>query len=197
LGGKRPFDSKAVILYSFRMTTDLPQLRGARLILRKPIPEDLDVRLALGRHKEIVEAYGGTFDSMVPFTRSDAEAAIRFIEEQECAWVIDAGRFIGHVRFHSVVSQDKRATLALGIDDPEYLGRGYGSEAIRLALTWAFGSGFHRISLRVLSSNARAIACYRKCGFVEEGRERAAAFAGSIWQDDIIMGLLDREFSPP
>jgi hypothetical protein len=48
---------------------------------------------------------------------------------------------------------------------------------------------------RVLSSNARAIACYRKCGFVEEGREREAAFAGSTWQDDV-MGLLDREFSP-
>jgi hypothetical protein len=36
--------------------------------------------LALGQHKEIVEAYGGTFDPTVPFTRSHAEAAIHFIE---------------------------------------------------------------------------------------------------------------------
>lgn len=115
------------------MKNDLPQLRGARLILRRPTPEDVDARLALGRHKEIVEAYGGRFDPTAPFTRSDAEAAIRFVEEQEYAWVIDAGRFIGHVRFHSLVSQDKRATLAIGIDDPEYLGRGYGTEAIKLA----------------------------------------------------------------
>ncbi|RWG57982.1 MAG: N-acetyltransferase [Mesorhizobium sp.] len=179
------------------MTADLPELRSARLILRRPTSQDVEVRFALGRHREIVEAYGGTFDPTAPFTRSHAEAAIRFFEKQDYAWVIDAGRFIGQVRFHSLVRQDKRAALAIGIEDPAYLGKGYGTEAISLALTHAFGSGLHRISLRVLASNARAIACYRKCGFVEEGREREAAFVNGTWQDDIIMGLLDREFSQP
>ena len=51
------------------------------------------------------------------------------------------------------------------------------------------------MSVRVLASNARAIACYRKCGFLEEGREREAAFVEGGWQDDLIMGLLDREFA--
>ena len=131
---------------------------------------------------------------MGPFTRSHAEAAIRFIEEQEFAWVIDAGRFIGHLRLHSLAQHDKRAALAIGIDDPAYLGGGYGTEAIRLALTYAFASGLHRIFLRVLATNARANACYRKCGFVEEGRERESAFVNGAWKDDIIMGVLSREF---
>ncbi|AFL52271.1 RimJ/RimL family protein N-acetyltransferase [Sinorhizobium fredii] len=178
------------------MKSNLPQLQGARLTLRRPTREDVDVRLALRRHKEIIEAYGGTFDPDAPFTREHAEAAIRYIEEQEYAWVIDAGRFIGHVRFHSIDRQDRRAALAIGIDDPAYLGRGYGTEAIRLALTHAFSTGLHRISLRVLASNSRAMACYRKCGFVEEGREREAAFVNGGWEDDIIMGVLDREFCP-
>lgn len=173
---------------------DLPELRGARLTLRRPRSGDVDARLALGLQREIVEAHGGAFDPAAPFTRSHAEAAIRSIEEQEHAWVIDAGRFIGHVRFHGLVSQDKRVALAIGIDDPACLGKGYGTEAIRLALAYAFGSGLHRVSLRVLASNARAIACYRKCGFVEEGRERETACANGIRQDDIVMGLLDREF---
>jgi RimJ/RimL family protein N-acetyltransferase len=177
-----------------QMTTNLPELRSARLILRSPTREDVDVRLALGRHKEIIEAYGGAFDPDAPFTRRHAEAAMRHIEEQEYAWVIDAGRFIGHVRFHSMDRRDKRAALAIGIDDPAYLGRGYGTEAIRLALTYAFSTGLHRVSLRVLASNTRAIACYRKCGFLEEGRERESAFINGRWEDDIIMGVLDREF---
>lgn len=176
------------------MRGDLPELTSDRIILRRPIPQDVEVRLALGQHREIVEAYGGTFDPALPFTRSHAEVAVRFIEQQECAWVIDAGRFIGHIRFHSLVRPDERAALAIGIDDPAYLGRGYGSEAIRLALTHAFSSGLHRVSLRVLASNARAIACYRKCGFREEGREREAARVNGVWQDDIIMGLLHSEF---
>ncbi|TPN90498.1 GNAT family protein [Mesorhizobium sp. B1-1-5] len=178
------------------MTADLPELRGARLILRRPIPQDVETRLALGRHREIVEAYGGIFDPSTIFTRADAEAAIRFIEQQDYAWVIDAGCFVGHVRLHSIDWHDKRAALAIGIDDQAYLGKGYGTEAIRLVLGYAFGLGLHRISLRVLSCNSRAIACYRKCGFVEEGREREAALVSGAWQDDIIMGLLDREFGP-
>jgi RimJ/RimL family protein N-acetyltransferase len=156
----------------------------------------VETRLELGRHKEIVEAYGGTFEPAAAFTRDAAEAAIRFIERHDRAWVIDAGRFIGHVRLHNVSEQDKRAALAIGIDDPSCLGKGFGTETVKLVLSYAFGSGFHRISLRVLSGNARAIACYRKCGFVEEGREREAALVNGSWQDDVIMGLLDREFSP-
>lgn len=93
-----------------------------------------------------------------------------------------------------MVPADRRAALAIGIEDPAYLGKAYGAEAIRLALTFAFERGLHRISLRVLASNARAVACYRKCGFIEEGRERETAFVEGSWQDDLIMGLLDREF---
>jgi hypothetical protein len=79
------------------MKSDLPEIKGTRLLLRRPISQDVDTRLALGRHKEIVEAYGGTFDPTASFGRSHAEAAVLFIEEQDYAWVVDAGRFIGHV----------------------------------------------------------------------------------------------------
>jgi hypothetical protein len=30
---------------------------------------------------------------------------------------------------------------------------------------------------------------------VDEGRERESAFVEGLWQDDLIMGLLDREFA--
>ncbi len=142
-----------------------------------------------------MEGYGGVFDPNRVYTRTQAEAAIRFIEKQPSAWVIAAGRFIGHIRLHSYASDDKRAALAVGIEDPAYLDRGYGKEAIKLVLAYAFGQDLHRVSLRVLASNARAIACYQKCGFIKEGREREAAFISGRWQDDIIMGVLEYEFA--
>ncbi|MNW10242.1 Spermidine N(1)-acetyltransferase [compost metagenome] len=60
----------------------------------------------------------------------------------------------------------------------------------------AFGElGLHRVSLRVLAFNERAIASYRKSGFSIEGREREAALIDGAWHDDIMMGILAHEFS--
>ncbi len=132
---------------------------------------------------------------MAPYTRQHAVRAISFLTGQPYAWVIDVEGFIGHVRFHTVDAKDRRAALAIGIEDPALLGRGLGTEALRLALDFGFASGLHRVSVRVLATNARAIACYRKCGFVPEGRERESALIEGLWQDDVMMGLLDREFA--
>ena len=52
----------------------------------------------------------------------------------------------------------------------------------------------HRVGIRVLAYNKRAIRAYEKCGFGVEGRERETAFVNGVWHDDIMMGLLDREF---
>ena len=176
------------------ISTPLPILKGQHLTLRRPVPGDVEARLAIGQHAEIVRAYGYSFDPAEPFTREHAERSIDFLIGQPHAWVIDVGGFIGHVRFHTVDGHDRRAAVAIGIDDPARLGQGLGTEALRLALGFGFATGLHRVSVRVLASNTRAIACYRKCGFVEEGREREAAFVEGGWQDDLIMGLLDREF---
>jgi RimJ/RimL family protein N-acetyltransferase len=175
--------------------TPLPILKGLCVTLRRPVLGDVSARLAIGRHAEIVRAYGRSFDPAEGFTREHAERSIAFLIDQPYAWVIDAEGFIGHVRFHNVDGHDQRAAIAIGIEDPARLGRGLGTEALRLALGFGFAAGLHRVSVRVLASNARAIACYRKCGFIEEGREREAALVEGGWQDDLIMGLLSHEFA--
>jgi RimJ/RimL family protein N-acetyltransferase len=108
------------------------------------------------------------------------------------AWCIDVGaRLIGEIRLEGLEQVDRRATLAVGILDPAALGNGYGTEAIRLVLAHAFGPmGLHRIDLRVLAYNERAIRCYEKCGFVIEGRERESALVDGAWHDDVMMGIL-------
>ena len=111
------------------------------------------------------------------------------------AWVIESGSLLGELRLDGIDRQDKRASLAVGIEDPRSLGKGFGTEAIRLALTHAFRSlNLHRISVRVVAYNTRAIRAYEKCGFSHEGREREAALVDGIWYDDVMMGVLDREY---
>jgi len=52
----------------------------------------------------------------------------------------------------------------------------------------------HRVSVRVVDYNQRAIRAYQRCGFVVEGREREAASVDGDWHDDVMMAILDREF---
>jgi RimJ/RimL family protein N-acetyltransferase len=64
-----------------------------------------------------------------------------------------------------------------------------------LAIRHAFEQlGLHRLSIRVLASNTRAVRCYEKCGFKVEGRERESARVSESWEDDLIMGLLRQEW---
>ena len=122
------------------------------------------------------------------------EAASWFgdLDAEEHAWSIEVeGRFVGTVRLHSFVAADERASVAIAIFDATLLGRGYGTEALQLLVRHAFsGLGLHRLSVRVLASNARAVRCYEKCGFRHEGRERESARVGHGWEDDFIMGLV-------
>jgi RimJ/RimL family protein N-acetyltransferase len=70
-------------------------------------------------------------------------------------------------------------------------GRGVGSALVQAAIGWARGQGLHKLCLEVFAHNTAAIALYRKCGFVEEGR-RAKQYRranGQLW-DSIVMGLV-------
>lgn len=54
--------------------------------------------------------------------------------------------------------------------------------------------GLHRVDLRVLAYNERAIAAYRKCGFSQEGVERESAWIDGKWFDDVMMSILEDEY---
>jgi [ribosomal protein S5]-alanine N-acetyltransferase len=51
--------------------------------------------------------------------------------------------------------------------------------------------------LHVIDDNERAITCYRRCGFVEEGRLRDSIEIAGRWHDDIVMAILADDFEAP
>jgi RimJ/RimL family protein N-acetyltransferase len=74
--------------------------------------------------------------------------------------------------------------------DRDWRGRGVGSALVLAAIGLAREQGLHKLSLEVFAHNAGAIALYRKCGFVEEGRRprQYRRASGELW-DSIVMGL--------
>jgi RimJ/RimL family protein N-acetyltransferase len=173
----------------------LPVLKGERVTLRRPREDDFQDRLKLGRDAEIFRMYGGSLSDLRPMTEDAARGWVQRLLDQEYAWIIEAGSLIGEIRLDRVDLRDRRASLAIGIEDASQLGKGLGSEAIALCLGYAFNVlKLHRVSVRVVDYNLRAIRAYRKCGFVIEGREREAAFVDGAWYDDMMMAILDREY---
>jgi hypothetical protein len=102
------------------MNAIVPILTGSRVPLRRPTSTDAFDRLKIGIQRQIIECYGGTFDPNADFTLNDAEAAIRFIAKFKYSWVIDVGGFIGHIRFHDINVNDRRAIMAIGIESDQF-----------------------------------------------------------------------------
>jgi RimJ/RimL family protein N-acetyltransferase len=110
-------------------------------------------------------------------------------------WAVELnGKCVGQARL-TVNSDDRRARYAVGIFNTESLGKGIGTEITQLVLKYAFETlKLHRVDLRVLSYNTRAIACYEKCGFVQEGMEREGALIEDKWESDVMMSILEQEY---
>ena len=97
---------------------------------------------------------------------------------------------VGHLTLFNVQPKTRSASFAIGLG-AEHLGRGYGTDATRVAVNYAFREmNLHRIQLNALAFNERAIAAYRKAGFREEGRRRDGVFHDGGYQDEIIMSVL-------
>jgi RimJ/RimL family protein N-acetyltransferase len=102
----------------------------------------------------------------------------------------DGDRLIGFVGlFVDWPNQD--AWLGIGIGDRADWGQGYGTEALKLALAYAFDElNLARVSLSVLGNNPRAIRAYEKAGFVLEGRSRGHNLYDGQRLDEAFMGIL-------
>ena len=176
-----------------------PVLTSQRIVLRDATPGDVEARFALGNTPEIQAMFGADPKQVRDITPEAAEAWVKNQMDEAHAWVIEAeGQLIGALRLHTLNPVDRRANIAIGILDKNALGKGYGTEAVHLLASHAFGAmGLHRLSCRVLSFNEAAIAAYEKLGFVAEGRERESALIGNEWHDDIIMGLLAQDLKAP
>lgn len=176
-----------------------PIVQGARVLLRPVRPQDQQERLAYGRDPEFHRLVGGAPERAGhPFTEPDVERWYVQLRNEPLYWVVEAeGRMIGTARLHALDRHHRRARYAVGLFSPEHRGRGYGAETTRLVLGYAFGAlHLHRVELRVLEFNTRAIRMYEHCGFVREGIEREGVLLGGVWYGDVLMSILEHEFAP-
>jgi len=134
-----------------------------------------------------------------PFTMADEK---KFIDGQSAfkddyTFAIDTldGEYIGGCGLNKVDWKNRVATVGIVIGKKDYWGKGYGTDAMKLLISFIFDEmNMNKVQLHVYSYNERAIKSYKKSGFIEEGRLRQAQYNRGQYHDEVIMGLLRDDY---
>lgn len=107
-------------------------------------------------------------------------------------------KLIGLCGVYRVNKTWQNGHLGISIFDKEFWGKGYGTEAVKLTVDYAFRFlNLHTIQLNTSGFNARAMGAYRKAGFKEMGRWREAQIVAGKRYDEVYMDCLRSEFESP
>jgi RimJ/RimL family protein N-acetyltransferase len=109
--------------------------------------------------------------------------------------ILEDDRLIGDIGFENEDMPDGELAVGIGIGEQADWGKGYGTEAMRLILHYAFNElNLQRVTLTVSEYNPRAIQSYLKAGFVEEGRLRGSELRAGHRYDLVSMGILREDW---
>ncbi|HET8629806.1 MAG TPA: GNAT family protein [Thermomicrobiales bacterium] len=130
------------------------------------------------------------------YDRADVSGEARtiaFVIYRRADW-----RALGATALADIDHRQRTAAFSIAIGEPADRGWGYGTEATRLVLDYAFTAlGLHSVMLFVYEYNLAGRRAYAKAGFREFGRRRQTQWLnGRLW-DIIYMECLASEFASP
>ena len=169
---------------------ELPELRGARVVLRPVREDDLAPLLAMLTEPEVARWFGSWDAARV---RRDLLAP----QDDETVLAIEVGGAVaGMLLVGEETTPDYRHAgfdIALA---GAHQGRGIGPEAMRLAIDHLIEAhGHHRFTIDPSAGNERAIRTYSGLGFKPVGIMRRYERApDGTWRDGLLMDLLAEEY---
>jgi RimJ/RimL family protein N-acetyltransferase len=170
-----------------------PIVRGDKVWLRPFERDDVEPSLRIVNDRDIADLVGFPF----PIGKGASEKwyeeeVLKLHGERAFFFVIcelGSAELIGQCGFHEL-QRGMRADVGIFLA-PEYVGRGYGTDAMNGLIDFGFGElGLERIGLHVSPGNDRAIRSYEKSGFQHEGRLRSFRRRRGKVVDDIVMSIV-------
>jgi RimJ/RimL family protein N-acetyltransferase len=130
--------------------------------------------------------------------QGERDALVELAKQQTYAIVEKrSDALLGNCGLFAVEAVHRSAEVGIFIGPKDRLGKGYGTEALRLLCDYGFNVlGLASIHLKTYAYNERAAACYRKVGFKDAGRLRRNHFYGGEYHDVLFMDMLAEEFGP-
>lgn len=178
------------------------ELRGQKVILIPIKPEEKQAFYELA-----TQSYGSRFwyDQERKSKRSKTEFFQDWKDayfdpdnpnEGQCFWIVVNDQKIGQVNYNKIHPRDKKVELDIIIGPKEYLGKGYGTDALKTLIIYLFDDfNINKIWIEARANNSRAVKAYQKIGFKQEGILRQESYFRGQFVDCVRLSLLKQDFT--
>jgi RimJ/RimL family protein N-acetyltransferase len=163
---------------------------GRTAIIRRARPEDAGAQVA--NFNEVIAERVYLMSERHPRTVDEVRAQYRDANPRSELWLVAevGGAVVGGGNFTRGKWSKNAHTADLGVAiRAEFRGLGLGEAVMRAGIEWARDVGIRKLKLGVFATNDRAIALYRKLGFVEEARLRGEVELDGRAVDELLMVL--------
>jgi RimJ/RimL family protein N-acetyltransferase len=112
------------------------------------------------------------------------------------AKLIESNEVVGHIQLLGIDKVNMSARIGrVLIGEKENRNKGIGLQMINAVLAIAFNKlNLHRVDLGVFDFNVSAIACYKKAGFIIEGKHRDCRKINGQYWSLLNMSILEDEY---
>ncbi len=172
-----------------------PLFHGDRVKLTAFQEEDAAVLAAWHEDDEFLQLFDAR--PAVPKSKKEMEEWISSEESDSFRFAIrlkGTEELAGFIEIDGILWNHGCAWISAALQR-QYWSQGYGTEAMSLAIRYAFEElNLHRLQLTVFSYNARAKRMYEKLGFIKEGSYREFLERRGRRHDLELYGMLKREW---
>lgn len=110
---------------------------------------------------------------------------------------IKDNKYIGNVYLTNIDHINRKAVSHILIGNKEFWNGGYGTEAMRLLLDYAFNHrNLRRIEALVLDDNIGSQKMHEKLGYKRDGLLRESVYKDGRYKSQIVYSLLKYEYNP-
>ncbi|HLI78518.1 MAG TPA: GNAT family protein [Candidatus Binataceae bacterium] len=174
-------------------------MEGKLVRIRAYEKSDLDALMKWVNDEEVTRNLAASM--IYPLSRAAEESYLSTNASggsPDCRWAIEtlAGDYLGGISLMTIDWINRSAQVGIVIGIKQHWGKGYGTDAMRVLLRFAFEKmNLHRVWLNAYDFNTRGIKSYEKCGFQREGVQREYRFLDGRYHDSVLMAILEREYS--
>lgn len=172
-----------------------PKISGERIYLSPMNSSDIERYTKWLNDSRVTDGLGSTTQIMT--LEKEKQILDKMVLDSYNFAIIraDDHELLGSAGFSDLNPIQQSATCGLFIGDEENRGKGYGTEALRLLVSYGFNClNLYNIMLKVFSFNLAAIACYKKVGFKIIGERRNSYFLNGKRYNDVFMDITADDF---